>query len=124
PTPTPTPTVTPTPTPTPTAGTLACRVTYRVTSQWQGGFNGEVTIGLTSGSVTNWTLNFTWPGSQRISNAWNARVTQSGTQVTALDGGWNARVDAGGSATFGFSASGTSSPPAAYTFNGVNCAIG
>lgn len=39
---------------TPPAGTGACTATYRTTSSWSDGFNGEVTIKAGSGGITDW----------------------------------------------------------------------
>lgn len=96
-----------------------------MTSQWQNGFNGEVTISVTGAAVNGWTLAFSFAGDQRVTNAWNARVTQNGRQVTAADGGWNGAISPGGSASFGFGASysGTNTAPAAFTLNNTQCAL-
>ncbi|WP_248965793.1 cellulose binding domain-containing protein [Sphaerisporangium perillae] len=96
---------------------------YKISSQWQGGFNADVTINVTGAAVSGWTLTFSFAGDQRVSNAWNAKVTQNGKQVTVTDGGWNGGIPAGGSASFGFTASvsGTNGPPAAFTLNGAQC---
>ncbi|MBO0868567.1 MAG: cellulose binding domain-containing protein, partial [Micromonosporaceae bacterium] len=57
---------------------------------------------------------------QQITQAWNASVSQSGTQVTATDLGWNATL---GSAEWGFIGSFASSNgvPNAFALNGVPC---
>ncbi|MEJ3747948.1 cellulose binding domain-containing protein [Actinomycetes bacterium KLBMP 9797] len=103
------------PAPTPTAAVLACAVDYRVSSQWQTGFVAEVRI-TAEAAVDGWTVRFTFPGDQRITNAWNATVSQDGARVTATSLDWNRRVAAGGSVSFGFQAThgGTNaSPPTA-----------
>ncbi|GID91217.1 SGNH hydrolase [Amorphoplanes digitatis] len=107
------PTTPPTTTPPPTG---ACTATYRVASQWTGGFQGEVIVRNGSSSAsTGWTATFTFANGQAVSQAWNATVTQSGATVTARNVDWNGRLAAGGTATFGFLASstGTNTPPAA-----------
>lgn len=124
PTPTPTPT-TPTPTPTPTAG--SCSVAYRL-DDWGATFNGNVTIKNTGTTgINGWTLKFSFPANQQVTNAWNARLTQSGKEVTAVDESWTAAIPAGGSVSFGFSGAstaGTNGTPAAFTLNGTTCAKG
>ena len=82
PTPTPTPTGSPTPTPTPTPtpsttpGSGSCQVTYSTQSQWAGGFVASVTIANPgSAAINGWTLAFTFPGDQKITNAWSGRLT-------------------------------------------------
>jgi cellulase/cellobiase CelA1 len=86
-----------------------------VTSQWSGGFQGEVTVknsGTTAASA--WTATFSYADGQQVSQAWNATVTQSGSTVTAKNVAWNGGLAAGASATFGFLATspGTNSVPA------------
>jgi lysophospholipase L1-like esterase len=90
--------------------TGACAADYRVTGQWQDGFQGEVTVRNTSTSpLPGWTVTFTFGDGQRVSQAWNATVTQTGATVTARNVGWNGAVAPGGTATFGFLASWTGS---------------
>jgi hypothetical protein len=128
--PSPSPSVTrspsPTPSPSATGGSSACRVTY-TPQQWQGGFTANVTVANTGGSAINgWTLTFPFPGDQRVSNAWNATVTQSGAAVTATNVAFNGSVAPGGSASFGFQGTWSSSNPAptAFSLTGVSCATG
>jgi cellulase/cellobiase CelA1 len=93
------------PTPPPSG---ACTATYRVVSQWTGGFQGEVTVSNGSSSASaGWTATFTFANGQTVSQAWNATVTQTGATVTARNVDWNGRLAAGGSASFGFLASST-----------------
>jgi beta-glucosidase len=101
-------------------GGLRCTVTYKVTSQWQGGFQGDVTVAVTGGTVDGWTLAFAFGAGQQISQVWNAAITQSGGNVTAKDVSWNSHL---GTAQFGFLASWTGSNPvpAAFTLNGTAC---
>ncbi|MEV5883898.1 glycoside hydrolase family 9 protein [Streptomyces sp. NPDC052020] len=125
PAPTGTPTPTPAPTPTPTPGPAgSCAVTYTVTSSWNGGFTADVRVRNTGATAVNgWRLGFSFKGAEKVTGAWNATVTQSGTAVTATDAGHNAAVPAGGTAGFGFQASGASAGvPPAFTLNGRTCA--
>ena len=104
PTPTPTPTVTPTPTPTPTptAG-RACTAAYKVTGSWQGGFQGEVTVKSTgTAAITGWTVNWSFPGNQSITQLWNGQHTQSGAGVSVRNVSHNGSLSPGASASFGF----------------------
>ncbi|ASW54350.1 cellulose binding domain-containing protein [Plantactinospora sp. KBS50] len=98
-------------------------MTYRVTSQWTGGFIGDVGISVGGGGVDGWTLTFTLPAGQQITGAWNATVTQSGTQATARDVGWNAHL---GSASWGFQATttGSTAAPGGFALNGIPCSTG
>jgi beta-glucosidase len=115
------PSVSPTRSATPSAnGGMRCTVTYKVTSQWQGGFQGDVTVAVTGGTVNGWSLAFTFGAGQQITQAWNTTISQSGAAVTARDVSWNSQL---GTAQFGFIASWTGSNPvpAAFTLNGTAC---
>jgi endo-1,4-beta-xylanase len=134
-TPTPTRSNTPTPTrvntPTPTrpgttpAGNYA--VTYVIQSDWGVGATISVTIKNNSAAAVNgWTLAFTFPGNQKITNLWNGTYTQSGASVSVKDAGYNAYIGAnGGSTNFGFniSYSGSNAKPTSFTLNGSACAV-
>ncbi|WP_329623296.1 cellulose binding domain-containing protein [Streptomyces sp. NBC_01255] len=110
---------------TPPAGG-ACKVAYRVTNQWQGGFQADVTLTNTSGTAwTGWKLGWDHPAGQRVGQMWNATPVQTGTAVTARNVGWNGTVAAGASASFGFTGTwtGTNPVPAAFTLGGATCSV-
>ncbi|HSX98568.1 MAG TPA: cellulose binding domain-containing protein, partial [Streptomyces sp.] len=87
----------------PGGGTAACTAAYTVGSDWGGGFNAEVKVTNTgTTALGSWKVTWTWPGSQRITNMWNASYTQSGATVTATNAAHNGAVAAGGSTSFGF----------------------
>ncbi|AVT38595.1 PHB depolymerase family esterase [Plantactinospora sp. BB1] len=118
------PTTTPPPsttTPPPSAG--ACRVGYTANS-WTGGFTASVTVTNTSTTAVNgWTVQWSWPGNQQVTNAWNATVNQSGAQVTARNVSYNAAIGVAASVTFGVqgSYSGANQAPSQFTLNGAVC---
>ncbi len=135
-----TPTVTPTrgttPTATATAGTTptatttvgsgsSCKVAYTVTSQWPGGFGANLAITNTGTTTINgWTLKFTFPSGQTITQLWNGSYAQSGSAVTITNASYNGAIAAGGgNTTVGFNGSwnGTNANPASFTLNGVTC---
>ncbi|MGW4650516.1 glycoside hydrolase family 9 protein [Kitasatospora sp. NPDC004289] len=102
----------------------SCAVTYKVAGDWGTGFTADVTLKNTGTTALNgWTLTWSFPGAQRLTNAWNAAATQSGTTVAAKDLGWNSTVAPGGSVSFGFQATntGTNQPPAQFRLNGSLC---
>jgi hypothetical protein len=106
--------------------TSACSVNYIITSQWTGGFQGDVTITNTGTTAwTAWHLVWTFPNGQAVTQVWNATTQQSGTQVTATNASHNGAVAAGASAAFGFLGSwtGTNGKPAAFTLDGATCAV-
>ena len=109
----------------PAAAATACTVGWTA-NQWSTGFTAEVRVTNTGAPVSSWTLGWTFAGDQRISNGWNAQVTQSGNAVTASNVGWNGSLGTGATASFGFQAtySGANTAPADFTFNGVSCADG
>jgi acetylxylan esterase len=124
-TPTPTQVITPTPTPTSTPGSASCRVGYSV-NQWSGGFTANLTVTNTSSSALNgWTLKFSFPGSQQMTQGWNGVFSQSGNQVTITNASWNAALPANGSVNPGFNGSwsGSNPAPTSFTLNGASCSL-
>ena len=109
-----------------TAGTPpngGCGVTY-TPNTWAGGFTANVTLKNTGTSAwSSWTTTFTFPGDEKITNAWNSQLTQTGAAVTATNVSYNGNVAAGTSTTFGFQGtwSGSSATPTAFTVNGNTC---
>ncbi|MCZ4121027.1 cellulose binding domain-containing protein [Streptomyces sp. H39-S7] len=108
----------------PPPGGAACTVTYAVTNQWTGGFTANVVVrNRGTVPVNGWTVGWSWPAGQSVSQAWNAALTQSGSQVTAANASYNGSLPAGGSVSFGFNGawSGTNTAPTAFTLNGSAC---
>ncbi|MGI5242398.1 cellulose binding domain-containing protein [Dactylosporangium sp. CA-139066] len=105
------------------AAAAGCRVTYTVTNQWQGGFGANVDITNLGDPVNGWALTWTYASGQAVTQAWNATVTQTGTSVRATDAGHNAAIATGGTVSFGFNGSFTTSNPvpASFSLNGVVC---
>jgi len=126
PPPTTAPPTTQPPTSPPPTGGAACRVTYKANT-WNNGFTADVSVANTGGSAINgWTLAWSFAGNQRVTNAWNASVSQSGQAVTARNASYNGSIPPGGSTSFGFQAeySGSNATPSAFTLNGSACAVG
>ncbi|MFG2574959.1 cellulose binding domain-containing protein [Streptomyces sp. NPDC048481] len=110
--------------PTPTG---ACAVTYTITNQWSGGFQADVKLTNTGTSAwSGWSLGWTFPDGQTVSQLWNADHTQSGAAVTARNIAWNGNVAAGSSVGFGFTGnwSGSNTKPAAFRLGDRSCAVG
>jgi endoglucanase len=105
---------------------VACKVTYGV-NDWGTGFTASLSIANTGSSAINgWTLAFTFPGNQRISNGWSANWTQASgsANVTATNADHNRLIAAGQSVTgLGFNAAytGSNARPSAFTVNGQTC---
>ncbi|CAL9340417.1 Endo-1,4-beta-xylanase A [Streptomyces sp. enrichment culture] len=93
-----------------------CTATYRVTSQWQGGFTAEITVGNDhTAPITGWTVTWTLSGGQSISHMWNGNLTVNGQDVTVRDVGYNGTLGGNGSTTFGFQGEGVADTPADVT---------
>ncbi|MCC3765917.1 CotH kinase family protein [Glycomyces sp. TRM65418] len=89
-----------------------CAAEVDVVGEWGSGWQGSVRITAGSGAVNGWTVQWTWPSGQSLTSHWNARVTASGTAVTATDMGWNGAIAAGQSReAWGFVASGPAAAP-------------
>jgi hypothetical protein len=105
-------------------GSASCRVVYSTSSQWAGGFVANVTISNTgSAAINGWTLAFTFPGDQKITNTWNGTASQNGESVSITNASYNASIAAGGSTSLGFQGTWTNSDaaPASFTVNGATC---
>jgi O-glycosyl hydrolase len=107
------------------AGGGTCHVSYTTTSQWPGGFTANVVIGNTGTStISSWTLAFTFPGDQKITNAWNdGSVTQSGESVSITNASYNGTIAPGGNTSVGFQGTWNTSDaaPASFSLNGTPC---
>jgi chitin-binding protein len=106
-------TTTTTSTTTTTNPVAGCSATYRVTSQWSGGFQGEVRVAAGTTPINGWTVSWTFANGERINSSWSSTLTTSGSTITARNAAYNGSVGVGSSASFGFVASGTSAN--AYT---------
>ena len=100
-----------------------CQVSYAVSSQWSGGFSANITITNTGPAISSWTLVFTFPGDQKITNLWNGTVSQSGKQVTITNANWNGNIASQASISIGFNGTWTSdnTSPTSFTLNGHAC---
>ncbi|GCB51829.1 cellulose binding domain-containing protein [Kutzneria buriramensis] len=101
-------------------------VACRGTSQWSGGFQGEIVVRNTGGSTINgWALRWTFPDSRRVTNLWGGTATQSSAEVSVASAAYTAQIPATGSVTLGFAATrDTANPsPSAFTLNGATCSL-
>ncbi|MEV5882132.1 glycoside hydrolase family 6 protein [Streptomyces sp. NPDC052020] len=104
---------------------IPCTVDYKVQNQWSTGFTAAVTVTNNGAAKSGWQVKWSYAGNQKVTSAWNARVTQSGAAVTAANEGYNGQLATGGSVSFGFqgSYSGTNAIPATFTLDGVTCNV-
>jgi cellulose 1,4-beta-cellobiosidase len=104
---------------------IPCTVDYKIQNQWGTGFTAAVTITNNSAAKSSWAVKWAYAGNQQVTSGWNAKVTQSGTAVTAANESYNGTLATGGSASFGFQGtySGTNAIPATFTLDGVTCNV-
>ncbi len=101
----------------------ACKVTAS-TNAWNTGLTASVTLTNTSTTAINgWTLGFTLPSGQTITNGWGATYTPSSGAVTATNVSYNGTLAPNASVTLGYQANhtGNSAAPGAFTLNGTAC---
>ena len=91
-----------------TRAAATATATYTKVSDWGTGFEGKWTVKNTGTTPLNgWTIDWTYPTGTKVTSAWDATVTNSGTTWTAKDKGWNATLAPGASVSFGFNGSGS-----------------
>jgi endo-1,4-beta-xylanase len=102
--------------PTPTSGGgggSGCTASYSVSSSWQGGFNGAVTVKNNGSSTLNgWTVHLTLPSGATIVNLWNGVNTGTSGAIMVKNASYNGTLGGGASTSFGFTAGGGSSTAA------------
>jgi chitin-binding protein len=92
---------------TPSPGqTGLCTASYRTTTSWPGGFQGEVTVSAGTAAVAHWTTSFTPGAGVSIIQVWNGVYLQSGTLAVVRNETWNRVVAANTSTTYGLVGSG------------------
>ncbi|MDQ0789924.1 cellulose-binding domain-containing protein [Streptomyces sp. B3I8] len=101
-----------------------CEVAYDVVTEWSDGFEATVTVS-TEAALHDWRLAWTFGGGQRVTQRWDAWITQNGTRVSAEAADYNRNVAAGGTFAFGFLGSTRHADPAPYDFtlNGESCRV-
>jgi hypothetical protein len=109
----------------PASAASGCQVSYSIASSWPGGFTANVAVANLGSPLTSWSLAFTLPGNEAVSQGWSATYAQSGQKVTATNASYNGSLGTNGSTTIGFNGtySGASFPgnPTSFTLNGVSC---
>jgi glucose/arabinose dehydrogenase len=100
----------------------ACTARYEV-NQWNNGFTANVTVTNRGAALNGWTVSWTFPGNQQITNSWNTTPTQSGAAVTARNASWNPSLPTNGTVNFGFQAtySGTNGRPNDFRLGTTPC---
>ncbi|MEU0970786.1 cellulose binding domain-containing protein, partial [Streptomyces sp. NPDC005917] len=109
----------------PTASAAAtCQVSYDLVNQWTDGFQATVTV-TTTRALADWRLQWSFRDGQKVTQMWDANVSQSGGRVTVDAADYNRAVSPNGSLSFGFLGtwSGKNSSPYAFTLNGGSCSL-
>ena len=104
----------PSPSTSSSSATATCTATYAVANSWAGGFQGQVTVTNTGARpTTGWSVTWTFPNGQVISQVWGGTGAQTGTGVRVANTSWNGVLTSAATATVGFIAStaGTNQPP-------------
>ncbi len=107
-------------TPPPSGG---CKVAATI-SAWNTGLTASVTVTNTGTSAINgWSLGFTLPSGQTITQGWNATYAPTSGQVKATNASYNGTIAAGASVTLGYQANhtGNAGAPTGFTLNGAAC---
>ncbi|WP_328432323.1 glycoside hydrolase family 6 protein [Streptomyces sp. NBC_00453] len=104
---------------------VPCTVDYKVQNQWDTGFTAAVTVTNNSAAKSSWSVKWSYAGNQKVTSGWNAKVSQSGADVTAANETYNAALATGGSVSFGFQGtySGSNAIPATFKLDGVTCNV-
>ena len=108
------------------ASGFACHVDYTVSSQWGGGFGASISINNTgTTAISSWTLTWSFPDGQTVTQLWNGNVTQSGANVTVTNESYNGSIPSGGTYSgMGFNGAWNNTAnaaPTAFAVNGVTC---
>ncbi|WDZ83545.1 cellulose binding domain-containing protein [Micromonospora cathayae] len=100
-----------------------CRVDYRVTNSWAGGFGADVTVTNLGDAVNGWRLGWTFPAGQQVTQAWSATIPTGTSTVTATNVDYNAAIPTNGTVNFGFNGTqnGSNPAPTSFTLNGTVC---
>ncbi|MEU9881695.1 glycoside hydrolase family 6 protein [Streptomyces phaeochromogenes] len=104
---------------------IPCTVDYKVQNQWDSGFTAAVTVTNNSAAKSSWAVKWSYAGNQKVTSGWNAKLSQSGTAVTAANETYNGTLGTGSSVSFGFNGtySGTNALPTTFILDGVTCNV-
>jgi hypothetical protein len=108
----------------PATAASGCQVSY-TSSSWPGGFSSNIAITNLGSPITNWTLTFTLPGNEAVSQGWSANYSQAGQNVTATNVSYNGTLGTNGNTSIGFNGSYSAGSypgnPTSFTLNGTTC---
>ena len=102
----------------------SCHVTYTLNSSWPGGWTAQVVIANTGTTTINgWSLTFTFPGDEKITQNFNGGFSQTGENATLTNASYNGTITPGATVTDGFQGTWTNSVanPTSFAINGTTC---
>lgn len=101
------------------------QLSYKITSKWQGGFWGQITITFPGPVPANWSLRFGYPGGHILGMNPDSHLAPNGHAVTVRSTDYSAGTGPGGR-TFavGVGVQGVPTHPARCAFDGRTCHIG
>jgi hypothetical protein len=104
---------------------VSCSVDYTANNWGGGGFGASLRINNLGDPLTAWTLTFSFPGNQRVTQGWAGTWSQpTGSQnVTVTNASWNGNIGTGAFTDIGFNGSftGTNTNPTNFAINGTPC---
>ena len=125
-TPTSTPSQTSSPTASPSAsasgsGPGTCTAVFSLTNSWSGGFQASVTVTASSSPITGWSVGWTFPSGEAVTELWSGSYTVSGQAVTVTNESYNGSLGADANTSFGYTGSdpGAFTPPASLSCTAV-----
>jgi cellulose binding protein with CBM2 domain len=109
-----------------TGGTaVAPRLSYKITSKWQGGFWGQITITFPGDVPANWHLRFGYPGGHILGMNPNSRLAPNGHAATVRSSDYvTGSGPDGRTFAIGVGVQGVPTHPARCSFDGEACHIG
>ena len=111
----------------PASAEAGATATFSKGSDWGSGFIGHYVIrNDTSATIQGWELELDLPAGERLTSAWSAKLSSSGTHYVLTDEAWTHSIAPGGSVEIGFQGTygGQFGAPTGCTLNGEPCAGG
>jgi cytochrome c553 len=105
-------------------GDSSCLATYNITGTWNTGFTTAVVVSNKTGQALNgWTVSWTLPTGQRITEHWNIDWTETDHVISATPVSWNTLIGVDEEISFGFNIahSGSEDIPTDIKLNGALC---
>ena len=105
-----------------------CQVSYAITGSWPGGYTANIAVTNLGSPISGWTLAFSLPGDETVTQRWNAEYSQAGRDVTAGNSSDNVGLRTNQTTYIGFNGAYSMGRgyfpgnPSSFTLNGIICA--